>query len=81
MKLSIIIPSYNMEARIDQCLDSIFGSAADEADFEVVVCDSSTDGSMEKYKRWCMAHGNLKVMHVHTRVTCGIGRNMAFKQS
>ena len=39
-----------MAAKIDQCLDSIFESGADKKQYEVIIVDSSTDGSMEKFK-------------------------------
>ena len=52
MKLSIIIPSYNMGSKIDQCLDSIFSSNANKEDYEVIAFDSSDDGSMETWKKW-----------------------------
>lgn len=77
MKLSIVIPSYNMESKIDQCLDSIYSSNADESEFEVIVCDSSTDNSMETYKRWCLKKGNLKIIHAKRRMPCGVARNLA----
>lgn len=50
MKLSIIVPSYNMRSKIQQCIDSIYSSGADEKQFEVIVCDSSDDGSEEDLK-------------------------------
>lgn len=31
MKLSIIIPSYNMKSKIDQCLQSLLGTSADKS--------------------------------------------------
>ena len=45
MKLSIIIPSYNMESKIKQCLDSILNQDADKAEYEIIIFDSSNDGS------------------------------------
>ena len=50
MKLSIIVPVYNGENTIDECLKHVFGS--DYKDFEVVVVDDgSTDSTIEKIKR------------------------------
>lgn len=80
MKLSILIPSRNMAGKIDQCLDSIYTGQADEADFEVVVCDSSDDGSMEAWKRRCLLKDNLKVMHVAKPLAAGPARNLAWEK-
>lgn len=81
MKLSIVIPSYNMNTKIDQCLASIYAQEADESQFEVIVCDSSDDGSMEQFKKWCTLKSNLKVIHSHKKLTCGIARNLAVSKS
>lgn len=54
MKLSIIIPAYNVGHYIERCLDSIFCQAAPEDSFEaIVINDGSTDGTpliLESYK-------------------------------
>ena len=43
MKLSIIIPAYNMEDYLGKCLDSVIGTAGD---YEIIVVnDGSTDGT------------------------------------
>lgn len=81
IKLSIVIPNYNMRAKIDQCLGSIYAQGGDESQFEVVVCDSSDDDSMEQLKKWCALKGNLKVMHSHKKLPCGLARNLAVSKS
>lgn len=48
VKLSIIIPLYNVEKYIGKCLDSIFSQQVPEKDFEVIVVNDGTpDNSME----------------------------------
>lgn len=79
MKLSILIPSYNMAGKIEQCLASILCSKSQ--DFEVVVCDSSTDNSLGVYAKLMKQDPRLKVMYSKKRVSCGSGRNLAFKHS
>lgn len=50
-RLSIIIPAYNAEAYLPQCLDSIFSQ--DYSDFEVLVInDGSTDGTADLLGRY-----------------------------
>lgn len=80
-KLSIVIPSYNMGTKVDQCLQSIFDSEADQNDYEVIVCDSSNDDSMEAWKKWVEKHDNVKVMHFSKRVSIGPSRNNAVKHA
>ena len=51
MRFSIIIPVYNVEEYLGQCLDSI--AHQDYSDYEVViVVDGSTDGSASIYERF-----------------------------
>ena len=60
-KLSVIIPAYNVEAFLPQCLDSIFSQ--DCSDFEVIcVNDGSTDGTQTLLERYAANHTNLKVI-------------------
>lgn len=51
MKFSIIVPVYNVEAYLIQCLESL--QSQDYTDFEVIcVNDGSTDGSREILAEW-----------------------------
>ena len=51
MKFSVIVPVYNVEAYLEQCLESL--KVQDYGDFEVVcVNDGSTDGSREILTAW-----------------------------
>lgn len=81
MKLSIVIPSYNMGGRIDQCMDSIFSSTANKEDYEVVVCDSSSDNSMDAWKKWVEKERTLRVIHSQKRIHIGTARNLAVKEA
>ena len=81
MTLSILIPSRNMELCVDRCLKSIYDSGADENKFEVVVADTSTDGTMNRLERWWKEHANLKVVHKDEKLLAGAARNLAFKNS
>lgn len=60
-KLSIIIPAYNVEAFLPQCLNSIFSQ--DYTDFEVLcVDDGSTDGTLRLLNRYAAEHSELRVL-------------------
>lgn len=68
MKFSIVVPVYNVEAYLDNCLASL--QAQDFADFEVIcVNDGSTDRSREILSEWA---GKLPQMKVVDRVNGGL---------
>ncbi len=58
--LSLIIPLYNTEKFIGECLSSILDSSADKADYEVIVIDDgSTDGSGEIVQLFSKKYYNI----------------------
>lgn len=60
MKLSIIVPVYNMEAYLEKCLQSLVDQTLDADIFEIlVVNDGSTDKSSEIIARFAANHKNL----------------------
>ena len=60
IKLSIIIPTYNVEVFLPQCLDSIFTQGF--TDVEVIcVDDGSTDGTVGLLEEYAAEHENLRV--------------------
>lgn len=60
IKLSIVIPLYNVASYIPRCFDSIYGSNVSEDLFEVVVVDDgSSDNSVEVIKEQQRNHTNL----------------------
>lgn len=81
MKLSIIIPSYNMCGTISRCLETLLETEADPSEFEVIVFDSSSDDSHRVLKSWQADHANLKVIRSESRVLCGTARNRAVKEA
>ena len=60
-QLSIIIPAYNVEAFLPQCLDSIFSQK--DVDVEVLcIDDGSTDGTPRLLQDYAAEHHNLRVL-------------------
>jgi|GEM_PF-465572 len=60
MKLSIVIPAYNIESYIDDCLGSIFCQNVSEDLLEVIVInDGSTDGTPRAIEEYAKEHRNL----------------------
>ncbi len=62
MKLSIIIPAYNAEAYLPQCLDSILAQEHQGCEV-IVVDDGSTDGTAALLERY----PDVKVIHQENR--------------
>ena len=52
IKISVIIPIYNMEEYLPQCLDSIVSQTLREIEI-LCIDDGSTDGSEEVLKLYC----------------------------
>lgn len=62
MKISIIIPVYNVKKYLRECLDSIL--AQSYKDFEIIlVDDGSTDSSGNICDEYSMKYENIKVLH------------------
>lgn len=78
MKLfSIIIPVYNAEAYLKECVDSCYKQDFDEADFEVIlVNDGSTDSSFSLMNELALKHDNI-VCASQTNKGQGCARNRA----
>lgn len=76
MKLSIIIPSYNMESKINKCLDSILNQNADKSEYEIIVIDSSIDNSEKFLVEYAKKYKNVKIIKSKKRKTCGTSRNI-----
>ncbi|MGN0282383.1 MAG: glycosyltransferase [Prevotella sp.] len=62
-KLSIIIPLYNCEKYIKQCLDSIFAQNLESSDFEVIIVDDgSKDNSFSIASNYAQEHDNIQII-------------------
>lgn len=60
MKLSIVIPAYNVEQYIGNCLNSIFSQQIESSLLDVVVVnDGSKDGTEGIIKQYAAVHSNL----------------------
>lgn len=60
--LSFVIPVYNVESYLPQCLDSILSQITDECEL-ILVDDGSKDTSGEICDRYRENHPNIKVIH------------------
>lgn len=72
MKLSIIVPVYNVEAFLTKCVDSLLAQDLPEDDFEIIlVDDGSTDSSGALCDTLAAEHGNIRVIHQQNRGLSG----------
>lgn len=62
MKLSFIVPVYNVEKYLDQCLQSLYDQSLLESDFEIlIVNDGSLDNSLLIAERFLEQHTNIRI--------------------
>ena len=60
--ISVIVPAYNAEAFLDQCLESIVAQTYRHLEI-LVVDDGSTDGTGAMCDRWAERDGRIRVIH------------------
>ena len=79
--LSIIIPLYNCEKYIKQCLDTIFRQEMNESEFEVIVIDDgSKDSGYSLASEYAKRHQNILVIKQENQgVACA--RNNALEKA
>lgn len=64
IKLSIIVPVYNVEEYIRPCIESIFNQGLDDNCFEVIIVnDGTTDNSMETITDIVKKHNNVTIIN------------------
>lgn len=61
-KISVIVPVYNAEKYIEQCLNSILTQSLQGIEI-VIVNDGSTDGTLEKIKKIMNNNDNIKLIN------------------
>ena len=71
MFLSFIIPVYNTEAYLDECLGSLLEQDLAGADYEIIcVNDGSTDGSLQLLRRYEASCPNVRVIDQENGGVC-----------
>lgn len=80
LKLSFILPCYNVERYVADCLDSIYAQDMSEDEFEVIcVNDCSTDGTRDVVVKYASKHANLILIDHAENLTVGVARNTGIK--
>lgn len=81
MKLSIIIPIYNVEPYITRCLDSIYNQPISDDIFEIIcVNDGSIDGSSNIVRQYQQNHNNILLIEQNNQGV-SVARNEGIKRA
>lgn len=79
VKLSVIVPAYNCEHTLTECVQSILNQ--DEASMEILlVDDGSTDNTPAICDRLAKADDRIKVIHQQNKGV-GAARNVGLQQA
>ena len=63
IKVSVVVPVYNIEAYIGRCLESLLNQDLKEIEI-IVVNDGSSDDSPKICKNYARQHVNIKYIHI-----------------
>ena len=79
LSLSIILPCYNVEKYIVECLDSIYNQDIEETEYEVIcINDCSPDGTREILAEYQKKHTNLLLIDNERNLGLANSRNAGF---
>lgn len=73
IKVSVIVPAYNVENYIEKCLDSLVNQTLQDIEI-IVIDDGSIDRTLEKIKRYADKDSRIKVIN-QTNQKQGAARN------
>lgn len=63
MTISIIIPAYNVDKYIDECLESCCRQDILISEYEIIIVnDGSVDKTLELAERWASSHENIRLI-------------------
>lgn len=80
IKVSVIIPAFNVEKYISKCFESLINQTMN--DFEIIcVDDASTDGTYEIAKKYEEKYLNIKVKRNVENKGAGLTRNTGLKEA
>lgn len=81
-KLSIIIPVYNAEQYLEECLNSVIGQTMPVSEMEILaVDDCSTDRSMEILQDYAKRCDSIRILQTGRNAGAGGARNLALAQA
>lgn len=79
VKISIIIPIYNCEEYLEECIKSVFCQTLKELEI-ICINDGSTDGSVQIVKKFCAEDERVILLHQENQ-GAGAARNQGIKKA
>ncbi len=80
--ISVIVPMYNVEDFVEECLTSLANQTLDEQKFEVIVVnDCSTDNSKEIALKFVEKNENFRIINNKVNVGLSRARNIGLKNA
>lgn len=80
IKVSVLIPAYNVEPYIRECLDSVLGQTLKELEI-ICVDDASTDGTLSILREYEAADPRIQVYCHDRNLGQSCGRNLALSHA
>lgn len=74
IKVSVILPVYNVEGYIERCIESLQAQKLDGLEF-IFVDDCSTDGSMKPVEAWAAKDERVRIIRNDENIGTGPSRN------
>lgn len=79
-KVSVIVPVYNTEKYLRDCLDSLVSQSLDDMEI-IVVDDASTDNGYEIIEEYALKYPQLKVYHNDKNIGQSMARNIGLEMA
>ena len=80
LKLSVIIPIYNSEAHLNECLNSV--NIVNNSKLEIIIInDGSKDSSVKICKKFISKSNNFRIINLKKNRGVGYARNVALKNA
>lgn len=81
MLISFIVPVYNTELYLEECLNSLLNQDISHDEYEIIcVNDGSTDGSLELLRTYAQLHQNIQVIDKHNEGV-SVARNVGLEHA
>lgn len=76
LKISFVIPAFNVASTINRCFESIYTLPLDESEFEVIIIDDcSTDNTVDLIQQYIENHANIVLLCQPENHRQGAARN------
>lgn len=79
IKISVVIPVYNVEKYVEQCIESVITQTLKEIEI-IIVNDASTDSSLEKIKNY-LYDKRIKLINKNKNEGLSAARNTGIKEA